>query len=82
MHVDALCGLVSRPAGRVTIPAGYARDVGPGVYDIHSPVVPTVEWIAGKLRSFVEASWVVWLNAESSAQPHGQRRCAPTQHCC
>lgn len=35
-------------------PAGYSRDVGPGVYDIHSPVVPTVEWIAAKLRSFVE----------------------------
>lgn len=28
--------------------------MGPGVYDIHSPVVPTVEWIAAKLRSFVE----------------------------
>ena len=37
-------------------PAGYGRDVGPGVYDIHSPVVPTVEWIAAKLRSFVEVS--------------------------
>lgn len=36
--------------------AGYARDVGPGVYDIHSPVVPSVEWIAAKLRSFVEVS--------------------------
>jgi 5-methyltetrahydropteroyltriglutamate--homocysteine methyltransferase len=33
---------------------GYGRDVGPGVYDIHSPVVPSVEWIAAKLRSFVE----------------------------
>ena len=35
-------------------PAGYSRDVGPGVWDIHSPVVPSVEWIAAKLRSFVE----------------------------
>ena len=26
--VDALCGLVSRPAGRITIPAGYAPGMG------------------------------------------------------
>jgi 5-methyltetrahydropteroyltriglutamate--homocysteine methyltransferase len=31
---------------------GYPREVGPGVYDIHSPVVPDVDFIIGKLRSF------------------------------
>jgi 5-methyltetrahydropteroyltriglutamate--homocysteine methyltransferase len=28
----------------------YGRDVGPGVYDVHSPVVPTVEFIKNKIR--------------------------------
>jgi len=42
---------------------GYPREVGPGVYDIHSPVVPTVAFIEEKLRSFVahlppERLWV------------------------
>ncbi|MBN1248868.1 MAG: 5-methyltetrahydropteroyltriglutamate--homocysteine S-methyltransferase [Anaerolineae bacterium] len=32
---------------------GYAREVGPGVYDIHSPVVPEVAFIKGKLDTFV-----------------------------
>ncbi len=29
---------------------GYDKGIGPGVYDIHSPRVPTVEEMAGKLR--------------------------------
>lgn len=32
---------------------GYSRDLGPGVYDVHSPVVPTVEFMAAKIRSFL-----------------------------
>lgn len=30
--------------------AGYSRDIGPGVYDVHSPVVPTVDFIKDKIR--------------------------------
>jgi 5-methyltetrahydropteroyltriglutamate--homocysteine methyltransferase len=33
---------------------GYSKALGPGTYDIHSPVVPTVEFIAEKLESFLE----------------------------
>ncbi|KAL4447714.1 hypothetical protein ABPG75_004933 [Micractinium tetrahymenae] len=35
--------------------AGYPRDVGPGVYDVHSPVVPPVEVMAAKIRSFLKS---------------------------
>lgn len=28
--------------------------MGPGVYDVHSPVVPTVGWLADRIRSFLE----------------------------
>lgn len=31
----------------------YQRDLGPGTYDIHSPVVPPKEEIVAKLRSFL-----------------------------
>lgn len=41
-----------RPA---SLPPGYSRDVGPGVYDVHSPLVPSVEWMADRIRSFVGA---------------------------
>lgn len=32
---------------------GYHRDLGPGTYDIHSPVVPPKEEIVSKLKSFL-----------------------------
>lgn len=35
--------------------AGYKHMLGPGVYDIHSPVVPSVEDIVLKLRQFQRA---------------------------
>ena len=35
--------------------SGYGRDVGPGVYDVHSPVVPSVDFLVGKIRSFMQA---------------------------
>jgi 5-methyltetrahydropteroyltriglutamate--homocysteine methyltransferase len=42
---------------------GYGRDVGPGVYDIHSPRVPTVREMVSRLSASVsvlpaEAVWV------------------------
>ncbi|KAF4320092.1 hypothetical protein BBO99_00005907 [Phytophthora kernoviae] len=33
---------------------GYKRDLGPGTYDIHSPVVPPKEEIVKKLQSFLK----------------------------
>lgn len=33
------------------VESGYSGPVGPGVYDIHSPVVPSVEEIAARLRA-------------------------------
>ena len=32
---------------------GYGKGLGPGTYDIHSPVVPPVSFIEGKIRSFL-----------------------------
>jgi len=33
---------------------GYTKSLGPGTYDIHSPVVPPVSFIEDKLRSFLK----------------------------
>jgi len=33
---------------------GYKKGLGPGTYDIHSPVVPTTEFIRTKMNSFLE----------------------------
>ena len=45
---------------------GYAREVGPGVYDIHSPVVPDEAFILEKLRAFRRhlADAQLWVNPD------------------
>lgn len=46
---------------------GYSRDIGPGVYDVHSPVVPSVEAMAAKLRAYVAAGVPaerIWTNPD------------------
>lgn len=34
---------------------GYKRDIGPGLYDIHSPVVPPVDVMSARIKLFLEA---------------------------
>jgi len=45
---------------------GYPREVGPGVYDIHSPVIPSVDFIETKLRTFVQhlRPEQIWVNPD------------------
>lgn len=46
--------------------AGYVRAVGPGVYDIHSPRVPSVEEMVEKLRvaaGKLDKTWI-WVNPD------------------
>ncbi len=46
--------------------SGYSGPVGPGLYDIHSPVVPTVEEMASRLRAAasVIAPDRLWANPD------------------
>jgi 5-methyltetrahydropteroyltriglutamate--homocysteine methyltransferase len=53
--------------------AGYARGVGPGVYDIHSPRVPSVEEIADALRraSVAVPADRLWANPDCGLKTRG-----------
>ncbi|WP_380173993.1 5-methyltetrahydropteroyltriglutamate--homocysteine S-methyltransferase [Kineococcus sp. DHX-1] len=53
--------------------AGFARGIGPGVYDIHSPRVPSVEEVAGLLRSAVGSvpARQVWVNPDCGLKTRG-----------
>ncbi|WP_061294062.1 5-methyltetrahydropteroyltriglutamate--homocysteine S-methyltransferase [Herbidospora cretacea] len=46
--------------------AGYTNGIGPGVYDIHSPRVPTSEEIAANLRNALHAvpAGRLWVNPD------------------
>ena len=59
---------------------GYPREVGPGVYDIHSPVVPTVDFIAGKLQSFVAHLDLaqLWVNPDCGLKTRAWNEVIPS----
>ncbi len=46
--------------------AGYAQEVGPGIYDIHSPRVPTVEEMVAQIRALQEVlpQKQLWINPD------------------
>ncbi|MBD0744549.1 5-methyltetrahydropteroyltriglutamate--homocysteine S-methyltransferase [Streptomyces sp. CBMA152] len=53
--------------------AGYPREVGPGVYDIHSPRVPSAEEAAALLRKGLEAVPAdrLWVNPDCGLKTRG-----------
>jgi 5-methyltetrahydropteroyltriglutamate--homocysteine methyltransferase len=52
---------------------GYQREVGPGVYDIHSPRVPSRDEIAEKLRLAAEVLEPdqLWVNPDCGLKTRG-----------
>ncbi|MFI9271244.1 5-methyltetrahydropteroyltriglutamate--homocysteine S-methyltransferase [Kitasatospora sp. NPDC052896] len=53
--------------------AGYPREVGPGVWDIHSPRVPSTEEAAGLLRAGLAAipAERLWVNPDCGLKTRG-----------
>ena len=52
---------------------GFDHGVGPGVYDIHSPRVPSVDEIAASLRAALEAvpAERLWVNPDCGLKTRG-----------
>ncbi|MFE0045314.1 5-methyltetrahydropteroyltriglutamate--homocysteine S-methyltransferase [Streptomyces albireticuli] len=61
-----------RVAGELAT-AGYPREVGPGVYDIHSPRVPSTAEAAALLRTGLEAipAERLWVNPDCGLKTRG-----------
>ncbi|WP_353946033.1 5-methyltetrahydropteroyltriglutamate--homocysteine S-methyltransferase [Streptomyces sp. HUAS MG91] len=53
---------------------GYPREAGPGVYDIHSPRVPSADEMAGLLRTGLEAipAERLWVNPDCGLKTRGR----------
>ncbi|WP_304168614.1 5-methyltetrahydropteroyltriglutamate--homocysteine S-methyltransferase [Lonsdalea britannica] len=51
----------------------YPNEIGPGVYDIHSPNVPSVEWIEALLRKAAEyvPADRLWVNPDCGLKTRG-----------
>ncbi|SDY39758.1 5-methyltetrahydropteroyltriglutamate--homocysteine methyltransferase [Amycolatopsis xylanica] len=59
--------------------AGFGRGVGPGVYDIHSPRVPTIDEVTGLLRTAIGAvpPERVWVNPDCGLKTRGYAEVEP-----
>ncbi|MEQ4205184.1 5-methyltetrahydropteroyltriglutamate--homocysteine S-methyltransferase [Actinopolymorpha sp. B9G3] len=59
--------------------AGYQRGIGPGVYDIHSPRVPSTDEIETALRLALEAVEVdrLWVNPDCGLKTRGYAEVEP-----
>ena len=51
----------------------YQREIGPGVYDVHSPAVPSVDAILEKLRTFLRflRPEQIWVNPDCGLKTRG-----------
>ena len=51
----------------------YPNEIGPGVYDIHSPNVPSVEWIEALLRKAAQRipAERLWVNPDCGLKTRG-----------
>jgi 5-methyltetrahydropteroyltriglutamate--homocysteine methyltransferase len=51
----------------------YPNEIGPGVYDIHSPNVPSVEWIEDLLRKAADRipAERLWVNPDCGLKTRG-----------
>ena len=51
----------------------YPRDIGPGVYDIHSPLVPSTEQIIARLRKALRClkAEQLWVNPDCGLKTRG-----------
>lgn len=60
--------------------AGFARGVGPGVYDIHSPRVPSEEEVAELVALAAESvpSQLLWVNPDCGLKTRGYNEVEPS----
>lgn len=57
----------------------YGNDIGPGVYDIHSPRVPPVDEMSEQLRASLSvlARQQVWVNPDCGLKTRSYEECVP-----
>lgn len=60
---------------------GYSRDIGPGVYDIHSPVVPKQSTIEERIKLFIDAGLKpdrIWVNPDCGLKTRNWKEVLPS----
>jgi 5-methyltetrahydropteroyltriglutamate--homocysteine methyltransferase len=76
MDADVISIETSRSGNRllrIFAEVGYAQEVGPGIYDIHSPRVPTVEEMENQIHALLEVlpEGQLWINPDCGLKTRG-----------
>lgn len=76
MDADVISIETSRSGNRllkIFAEVGYTQEVGPGVYDIHSPRVPSVEEMENQIHALLEVlpSDQLWINPDCGLKTRG-----------
>ena len=64
--------------------AGYGKDIGAGVYDVHSPVVPSVDFMTSKVRNFMATGILqsdarrIWVNPDCGLKTRNWKEVVPS----
>lgn len=64
--------------------AGYGKDIGAGVYDVHSPVVPTVDFMTSKVQNFMDTGILekdarrIWVNPDCGLKTRAWKEVVPS----
>ena len=83
MDADVITFEASRSDLRILddiVAADFRTEVGPGVYDIHSPRVPSKEEIAAALRKMLAKIPVskLWVNPDCGLKTRGWKETVPS----
>lgn len=76
MDADVISIETSRSGNRllrIFADVGYTQEVGPGVYDIHSPRIPSVEEMEKQIQALLEVlpSDQLWINPDCGLKTRG-----------
>ena len=76
MDADVISIETSRSGNRllrIFAEVGYAQEVGPGVYDIHSPRIPSVEEMEEQIHALLEVlpADQLWINPDCGLKTRG-----------
>lgn len=76
MDADVISIETSRSGNRllrIFAENGYAQEVGPGIYDIHSPRVPSVEEMEKQIHALLEVlpATQLWINPDCGLKTRG-----------
>lgn len=76
MDADVISIETSRSGNRllrIFAEVGYAQEVGPGVYDIHSPRVPSIEEMEEQIHALLEVlpADQLWINPDCGLKTRG-----------